>query len=362
MQAGTGTSALTLVCPGCRAALRKGTESYVCMACRTVYPILGGIVRMLPALTGAEEQTRSAFDFEHRRYRTARYLRISPELVEAWLADVQLSREYFRGKTVLDVGCGSGRWTYAMASLGARVVAVDVSDAAVQITREVTERMDIGAGEVTVIQASLFHLPFLPEQFDCVVSWGVLHHTHDTAAAFRAIASLVSSGGLLYVMVYERRNPVKVVGTELLRRVLRRLSPEARYRACGRLVIKNRLLFQLLRSFIACVPARDLSETLDAQTAQFGLYDWYSPRYNHLHRVEEVRGWFKEAGYEDLCLTTTIKYRRPLDVLRFGECGGSISLRGRRGMSNVESNGSRGTGLELTREWGKAADAVSTQI
>ncbi len=357
MQAGTGASTLTLVCPGCRTVLTKGAESYACTACGTVYPVLGGIARMLPALTGAEEQTRSAFDFEHRRYGTARYLRISPELVEAWLADVRLPRDYFHGKTVLDVGCGSGRWTYAMASLGAKVVAVDVSDAAVQITREVTERMD-GAGEVTVIQASLFHLPFSPEQFDFAVSWGVLHHTYDTAAAFRGIAPLVRPGGLLYVMVYERRNPVKVAGTELLRRVLRRLSPEARYRACGWLVIRNRLLFHLVRGFIACVPARDLSEALDTRTAQFGLYDWYSPRYNHLHRVEEVRGWFQEAGYEDLRLTTPIKYGRPLDVLRFGECGGSISVRGRRSRITVESNGGQGTDQERVR----IADAVGTQV
>ncbi len=316
---------------------------------------------MLPALTRVEEQTCGAFDFEHRRYRTARYLRISPELVETWLADVQLPREYFRGKTVLDVGCGSGRWTYAMASLGARVVAVDFSDAAVQITREVTEQMDGGAGEVTVIQASLFHLPFLPEQFDFVVSWGVLHHQRDTTSAFRRIAPLVRPGGLLYVMVYERRNPVKVVGTELLRRVLRRLSPERRYRVCGQLVIKNRLLFQLVRGVIACVPVRDLSKTLDAQTAQFGLYDWYSPRYNHLHRVEEVRGWFREAGYEDLCLTTPIKYRRPLDILRFGECGGSISLRGRRSGVKTDGHGGRDRGLAQTMEWVRTPDAVSTQ-
>lgn len=315
---------LRLCCPRCRASLDGSAERYQCRACGAAYPVKGGIVRMLPALSGAEEQVRSAFEFEHRRYRTARYLRISPELVDAWLADVQLPREYFKGRTVLDVGCGSGRWTYAMASLGARVVAVDFTDAAVEVTRDATRGLD----EVDVIQASLFHLPFQAEQFDFVVSWGVLHHTVDTAAAFRAIAPLIRPGGILYVMVYERRSPLKVVGTELLRMGMRRLSPEARYRACGRLVINNRLLFQLVRGFVECIPVRKLSEALDAETAQFGLYDWYSPRYNHLHSIEEVRGWFREAGFEDLCLTSPIKYTRPLDVLRFGECGGSIRLRG----------------------------------
>lgn len=317
---------VSLICPECQSLLERSSESYQCRICSSSYPVVGGIVRMLPAFSRAEQQVRGAFDFEHRRYRTARYLRISPTLVESWLADVQLPGDYFKGRIVLDVGCGSGRWTYAMAMLGATVVAVDFSDAAVEVTREVTKDLT----NVQVIQASLFHLPFPPGAFDFVVSWGVLHHTPDTAAAFRTIAPLVRQGGMLYVMVYERRSPLKVAGTELLRMVLRRLSPEARYRVCGHLVIRNRLLFHLVRGFIACVPASSLSETLDAETAQFGLYDWYSPRYNHLHSVREVQDWFREVGCEDLCLTTPIKYTHPLDVLRFGECGGSIRLRGLR--------------------------------
>lgn len=277
-------------------------------------------------LSRGERQVRSAFDFEHRRFEAARYLRISPTLVDDWLADVQLPADYFRGRRVLDVGCGSGRWAYAMASLGAEVVAVDFCDAAVEMTRTVTRN----AGKVKVIQASLWNLPFGSEQFDFVVSWGVLHHTRETAGAFRTIASLVRPGGHLHVMVYERRNPVKVAGTEFLRMLLRRLPAETRYRVCGRLVIRNRVLFNLVRGFIACVPKEDLTDRLDAQTAQFGLYDWYSPRYNHLHSVGEVRGWFTQAGYDELWLTSPIKYHKPLDVLRFGQCGGSISLRGRR--------------------------------
>ncbi len=319
----------SLICPGCRGMLEQESQAYQCRACGASYSVLGGILRMLPALTRAEQQVQGAFDFEHERYQAARYLRISPALIDSWLQDVQLPRDYFKGLTVLDAGCGSGRWTYAMASLGARVIAVDISTAAVEVTREVTQEME----NVQVIQASLFRLPFRPEQFDFVVSWGVLHHTSDTQTAFRTIAPLVRLGGELYVMVYERRNPIKVVGTELLRMVLRRLTPETRYRFCGRLVIHNRVLFHLVRGFIACIPSRNLSETLDAQTAQFGLYDWYSPTYNNLHSVEEVQNWFRRAGYEDLCLTSPIKYTRALDVFRFGTCGGSIKVRGRRQQS-----------------------------
>jgi 2-polyprenyl-3-methyl-5-hydroxy-6-metoxy-1,4-benzoquinol methylase len=284
-------------------------------------------------LSRQERQVQGAFDFEHRRFEAARYLRISPALVEDWLADVRLPAEYFAGKRVLDVGCGSGRWTYAMASLGAQVTAVDFCDGAVEMTREVTRNVK----QVQVLKASLWNLPFQAGQFDFAVSWGVLHHTRNTAEAFRTIAPLVRTGGHLHVMVYEQRSPLKVAGTELLRTFLRRLPAETRYRLCGRLVIRNRLLFHLVRGFIACVPKEHLTDRLDAETAQFGLYDWYSPQYNHLHRVDEVRGWFTACGYGDVQVTTPIKYHRRLDVLRFGQCGGSISMRGRKSeMASVE--------------------------
>lgn len=286
-------------------------------------------------LTRAERTTRQAFDFEHRRFEDAQYLRISPALVADWLADVQLPAEFFKDRQVLDVGCGSGRWSYAMALLGARVVAVDFSDAAVEMTRRVTRSLP----NVDVLKASLWNLPFPPAQFDFVVSWGVLHHTRNTAEAFRAVAPLVRPGGIFHMMVYERRSPVKVAGTELLRGILRRLPAETRYRFCAHLIIRNRLLFHLLRGVIACIPKEHLSDRLDAQTAQFGLYDWYSPRYNHLHRLAEVRRWFTDAGYDDLRVTTPVKYRKPLEVLRFGECGGSITVQGKRVRSQSGERG-----------------------
>lgn len=332
MQSHSQDPGVTLVCPVCRVELTY-SHPYLCPLCGTQYPFRGGVLRMLGQVDEQEQKTRAAFDFEHRQFELARYLRISSTLVDDWLLDVQLPKEYFLGRTVLDLGCGSGRWTYALAMLGAWVVAVDFTDAAVDITREVTKHLP----NVEVIQANLFQLPFKPEQFDFVVCWGVLHHTADTRKAFRTIAPLVRSQGILHVMVYETRSPLKVVGTELLRSVLRRIRPERRYRFCRHLVVKNRLLFHLLRAFIACVPVQELTERFDAEAAQFGLYDWYSPQYNHLHRVAEVRRWFQDEGFLDIQVTTPIKYRRRLDVFRFGECGGSISMRGQKELTDTHA-------------------------
>src|SRR5262245_42845510 len=159
MPSHNGAVGTSLLCPDCLVELNYQPVGYRCAVCGNEYPFRNGVLRMLGRVTGPEQQTRIAFDFEHRQFERARYLRIDAELVDDWLRDVQLPKEYFAGRVVLDMGCGSGRWTYALAMLGAHVVAVDFTDSAVDITREVTKNLP----NVDVIQANLFRLPFKPE-------------------------------------------------------------------------------------------------------------------------------------------------------------------------------------------------------
>ena len=65
-------------------------------------------------------------------------------------------------------------------------------------------------------------------------------------------------------------------------------------------------------------------------TLQFGLFDWYSPKFNHLHTHAEVRGWFEEHRFDQVTLTKPVLYSRWWEVLRYGECGGNIYMRGTR--------------------------------
>ena len=69
---------------------------------------------------------------------------------------------------------------------------------------------------------------------------------------------------------------------------------------------------------------------MEVSTIQLGLYDAYSPRYNHLHTRQEVFAWFGEQRFDQLMLTSPIRYTDWLKVRLAGECGGSIKVRGRR--------------------------------
>ncbi len=315
-----------LSCPSCHGHLDEEQEQYACAACGTNYPVHNGIPRFASKLSGGENQIRRSFNHQHLKYLDSSFLHFGPDLIEQWLRDIQLPGDFFRDKLVLDAGCGSGRWTYAMASLGARVVAVDLTEAGVDITGRATAHLE----NVATLQASIFDLPFQPQSFDLVVSWGVLHHTPNTKAAFERVAPLVRRGGQLYVMVYERHNPVKFLCTDVIRWLLRWLPEDRRYRACKLLLIKNRLLYSALTRLIICTPYPASDDPLDVSTRQLGLYDAYSPMFNHLHTWQEVFAWFHEQDFDDVMLTKPVRYTSRLDILQQGECGGSVNVRGTR--------------------------------
>jgi 2-polyprenyl-3-methyl-5-hydroxy-6-metoxy-1,4-benzoquinol methylase len=290
-------------CPRCRAtAPEVGDEVVACASCGQRYPVVRGIARFLEGLPEGLRQIQRVFDFEHRRYDDSWYTRFEPRLVELFLEDSELSAEFFRGKRALDAGCGSGRWTYALAHLGADVAAFDLTDGGLEAAHG--ELATNGSGPL-LCQANIFRPPFRPASFDFVMSWGVMHHTPDTKRAFDSIAPLVMPGGMLYVMVYERYRGPRRIGTGLLRSVLRRMSDERRYRFCRRLVIENPHVYGLLARLITVGRHDPAAADIDPATIQFGLYDAYSPRYNHLHTRDEVVGWFREAGFDHVSVLDT---------------------------------------------------------
>ena len=133
------------------------------------------------------------------------------------------------GARVLDVGCGSGRWTKYLAARAAFVEAVDPSAAVVVAAKTLAD-----CRNVRVLHAGVGSLPFPPASFDLVTSVGVLHHVPDTFAAIRRLAELVRPGGLLYLYLYYRLDgrpwPYRMAfhGSRVLRAIISRLPSTAR--------------------------------------------------------------------------------------------------------------------------------------
>lgn len=107
------------------------------------------------------------------------------------------------GKSVLEVGPGSGFAVQLFAEAGARVTAVDLTPWAVETTRA---RLRAFGLEAEVFEADAERLPFADASFDLVFSWGVIHHTTDMDRALAELFRVCRPGGRLVLMLYHRRS------------------------------------------------------------------------------------------------------------------------------------------------------------
>src|SRR5262245_19228883 len=94
-------------------------------------------------------------------------------------------------RTVLEAGCGAGRFTEQLLRAGARVFACDMSSAV-----EANHENCGGNDNYFVCQADLLQLPVRQGSFDVVVCLGVIQHTPDPELTIAQLATYVRPGGL----------------------------------------------------------------------------------------------------------------------------------------------------------------------
>ncbi len=173
------------------------------------------------SVTGTDStqaETALSFGYEWHRF---------PEMYEEWekqfLNYMQPhGPDFFRGKKVLDAGCGNGRFAYYAAKYGAEVWAIDLGPA-VEVARKNTEPYN-----VHVVQADLHNPPFALESFDFIYSIGVLHHLPDPEPAFQNLLRFLKPGGTVQIYLYWKpeQRPVKAAllsGVSAARRLTTRL-------------------------------------------------------------------------------------------------------------------------------------------
>lgn len=98
---------------------------------------------------------------------------------------------------VLDVGCGSGRWSKYLAKSVGSIEAIDPSKAVF-----VAKELLLENKNVRVSQSSVDRIPFKDNSFDFVFSLGVLHHIPDTGDAMKKCVAKLKTGGLFLVYLY----------------------------------------------------------------------------------------------------------------------------------------------------------------
>lgn len=300
-----------LACPDCGGGIelaeevieREGAEAMtgrlVCKACGRSFPIVAGVPRFTDlAEDAAQRETAENFgaqwlEFDHvEAHHSRQFL--------DWIAPV--TPDFFKGKVVLEGGCGKGRHTRLVGEWGAaEVIGIDLSvavEAAFRNTRDLAN--------VHIIQADIYRLP-LKRNFDYAFSVGVLHHLPDPRGGFLSLAGRVKPGGAISAWVYGRENngwivnfvnPVRArITSKLPPRVLYYLSlvPAAVLYLALKLVyaplkdtaLSGKLFYPDYLNYISSFPFREIHNIVhDHLTAPVAFY---------INRADFAE-WFEAAG------------------------------------------------------------------
>jgi SAM-dependent methyltransferase len=289
------------------------TGALDCAACPASFPIVRGIPRFVAEAYAAHvEGTVDGFGYQ--------WIRANPLIQHKLFTAAETFLDFihpvvpgfFAGKTVLDGGCGMGRFSILAHQFGARtVVGVDLSEG-IEAAFENTRALE----GVLVIQADLLALP-LKRAFDYAFSIGVLHHTSAPRAAFDALVERVRLGGAVSAWVYGRENndwiidvlnPIREKLTSRLpRSALRALS----YALTAPLYLGVKGVYRPLSRSRFSVQARRLFY-FDYLTflGQFGFHEQALIVFDHL--VPEIaeylsrpefEAWFAENGLERVAIS-----------------------------------------------------------
>jgi len=304
-----------LCCPKCQGDLILGegdsrgesieTGTLQCGRCTGRYPILRHVPRFVPESNYADN-----FGLQWNKFRRTQLDSNSghPISEERFVQSTGWSPSLLKGKLVLDVGCGAGRFAEIALSFGARLVALDYSSA-VDACWE-----NHGASPMLdVVQGNIFSLPFKPGQFDFVYCLGVLQHTPDVRKAFLSLPPQLRESGKLTVDVYPRllRNifwskywarpftrgiPPKRL-FPIVEKLVETLMPVSR--TIGRTYFMGRLLRYLVpvANYESIFP---LSPEQLREWALLDTFDMLSPAHDHPQKRETLLSWFQEAGLKNI--------------------------------------------------------------
>lgn len=228
------------------------------------------------------------------------------------LADLQA---YLATKTrILDGGCGNGRVTALLSSVaapGAKVMGIDLN--ADQVAAANLE----GADNVSVQNADLLGDLSDIGKFDFIYCQEVLHHTEDPQGGFNNLVNQLTDDGEIAIYVYRKKAPVREFVDDFVRDAIKNLSYEDGMEVSAQITELGKRLSAIDATIdtpaipVLGIPAGEhtvqrflyhffiknfWNDELSEHDNVVVNFDWYHPSTCSRHTLEEVHGWYEQAG------------------------------------------------------------------
>ena len=126
-----------------------------------------------------------------------------------------LDLDSLKGRTVMEIGLGSGYTLQLISQVAGRCVGLDLSEGTLRLN---VRRKEFFGLNVAFVHASATDIPLADASLDAVVTIGCLHHIPDIGRAIAEIRRVLKPGGVLKGMVYNRNSWRVMVFIPLARR------------------------------------------------------------------------------------------------------------------------------------------------
>jgi arsenite methyltransferase len=273
----------------------------------------------------SQEQVTEAFGYKWTHDKEWGISGATADIMTEWVqkllgfASEQEYAAFFAGfGSILDAGCGNGRDVRRLAALcpQTKVVGVDVSDAVDTAIENTNHLLN-----VSIIRDNISAPAHLePLSFDCIYSFGVMHHTPNTKAALASLVGLLRPGGEIVFTIYRRKSPMREFTDDYVREALQSMTPEQAWKEMESITHLGKALSDL-KAEIEIPEVKILGidggkhnlqrlmyytmlkcywrDGFSFQENVHVNYDWYYPKFAWRHTPAEVRGWFSEMRLEE---------------------------------------------------------------
>ncbi len=215
--------------------------------------------------------------------------------------------ESLKENIILDAGCGSGRFSEIALKAGAKIIAIDYSNAVDAAYKNLGENKNFN-----VIQADLFNLPFKKNTFDKVFCFGVLQHTPKPSEGIVSLSKVLKIKGKICVDIYWKRFRSLLHVKYLLRPFTKRMNKEKLLKIIiflapfllmlSSFLLKIPLLGKYLYRLVPFANYKEIYPLNNSQLLEWGIldtFDMLSPTYDNPQSQKTLINWLKDEGFED---------------------------------------------------------------
>lgn len=218
---------------------------------------------------------------------------------------------------VIDIGCGTGRWSKFLSHRAGFIEVVDPSDAIFQAAKILNN-----IHNVRLTKASIDTLPFNDETFDFGMSVGVLHHIPDTQKAIKDCVKKIKTGGFFYVYLYSNLENygyffvILFKLSDILRKIICKLPSKIKKSVCDFLAVILYLPFVTLarvlnffglQKMALHVPLNDYADKSFFMIRNDAL-DRFGTRREHRFSKIEVLELMQNAGLSNIIVSKHVPF------------------------------------------------------